>query len=177
MKPCCCSSPCLSGCCGTNEHPARHPCSPGNASALPRLLGQLGKAFALATQNKVGSVLELWASPGSGGSWQGSQSPSCLSRRRGKNAAGCPHSCPAWAAPAGASLTIAPHPRQGHPACPQGRGWDRRGQQLTSAQQHHHRGRNSGGQGRLKWAPPACRGVTAWTSPTDLVALCHLGII
>lgn len=135
MKRCCCSSPCSGGCCGADEHPAWHPRSLGNASALPHLLGRLGKAFPLATQNKVGSVLELRASPGWGGVLAGEPVPSLLVQAKRQKMllgpAGCPHSCPVWAAPA---HSIAPCPGQEQAACPEGLGWDRRGQGLTTAE-------------------------------------------
>lgn len=153
VKRCCCSSPCPGGCCGADEHPAWHPRSLGNASVLPRLLGRLGKAFPLATQNKVGSVLELRASPGWGGRGGGASPQSTCPGKEAKNAAGTCWVPPLLPCVGGPSPQHCSPSRAGTGCLSQGA---RVGQEGTGA--HHCRGDDSGEQGRLKWAPPPCRG-------------------
>lgn len=143
----CRGSPCPAGCSGAGELPAWHPRSPSNAGALPRLHEQLGKVFAQATRNKVGSVPEPWPSPGLGGRkpWWGStevptgnQSPGCSDQTKRQKVllglAGQPQGS-AWHSVPGRDLLLAP----------KGRGWERRGQGLTSAQQCRCRGHDIGG--------------------------------
>lgn len=141
----CRGSPCPAGCSGAGELPAWHPRSPSNAGALPRLHEQLGKVFAQATRNKVGSVPEPWPSPRLGGGNHGGAQPRfpqvtspqvALTRQRQKvllGPAGQPQGS-AWHSVPGRDILLSPN----------GRGWERRGQGLTSAQQCRRRGHDIG---------------------------------
>lgn len=152
---------------------------PGNADAAPAPRAA-GNSLSLATQNKVGSVPELSPPQRLGGESQqgsigvptGNQCPAALTRARGKRCCWDPLGAPTPA------LHGLPHPV----ASILGRGvllpqWDEDGRTgdggLTFPQRTQ--------LWRMKWvgmgSPSFLGEVTACTSPRNLVALCHLGVI